>query len=272
MPFNQQRLGRGDAATFASFGLLLLLISHGPAQSAEWQPQVVPADKPVLTAATVYYRCFIRVPDNMTSRAEVDLWTDSAMFSFADFPGHFTVFLNAQKVAEGESLPAEPRRRYKVPKGILEKKAFNILALRLEGGAVEAGLRVVPVLHGYHDELVLQGSWEVCAGEPDPGDLRAITNQPPRAFFTEANFREASTTLAPNAELVRGQRLTPAESLAKLRAPTDLVVDLLLHEPQIAQPTHFSFDARGRLWVAQYRQYPYPAGAKMVSRDNYYHP
>src|SRR6266568_8339035 len=132
MPFNQQRLGRGDAATFASFGLLLLLISHGPAQSAEWQPQVVPADKPMLTAATLYCRCFIRVPDNMTSRADVDLWTDSAMFSFADFPGHFTVFLNAQKVAEGESLPAEPRRRFKVSKGILEKKAFNILALRLE--------------------------------------------------------------------------------------------------------------------------------------------
>src|SRR6185503_8091164 len=37
-----------------------------------------------------------------------------------------------------------------------------------------------------------------------------------------------------------------------------------------AQPTHFSFDERGRLWVAQYRQYPYPAGLTMLSRDKYY--
>src|SRR5437867_585691 len=214
MPLNRQRLGCGDAATFASFGLLLLLISQGPAQSAEWQPQVVPAEKPMLTAATVYYRCFIRVPDNMTSRADVDLWTDSAMFSFADFPAHFTVFLNGQEMAAGESLPTEPRRRLKIPKGILQKKASNVPALRLEGGGARAGLRVAPVLHGYHDELVLQGAWEIHAGEPDRADLLAATNQPSRAFFIEANFSEASTTLAPNEELDRGQRLSPAESLA----------------------------------------------------------
>jgi putative heme-binding domain-containing protein len=231
---------------------------------------MVPADPPALTGAPIYFRCFLRVPDNMTSRAEVDLWTDSAMFSFADFPGRFTVFLNGRHIAGGESLPAEPRRRFKIPKGILEKKQFNVLVVRLEGKAARTGLRVAPVLHGYHDELVLQGLWEIHAGELDPGDLRAITNRPSRAFFTEAGFREASTTLAQNAELVPGRRLPPNESFAKLRTPVGLAVDLLLHEPEIAQPTHFSFDARGHLWVAQYRQYPYPAGLKMVSRDKYY--
>jgi len=254
----------------ACLGLVLLLISQVSALSAEWQSRTVPADQPALTGAPIYFRCFLRVPDNMTSRADVDLWTDSSMFSFADFPGRFTVILNGRQIAVGDSLPAEPRRRFKIPKGILEKKQFNVLAVRLEGEAARTGLRVAPALHGYHDELVLQGSWEIHAGEPDPGDLRAITNQPSRAFFTEAGFREASTTLAQNAELVPGQRLPPAESFAKLRTPAGLAVDLLLHEPEIAQPTHFSFDARGRLWVAQYRQYPYPAGLKMVSRDKYY--
>jgi putative membrane-bound dehydrogenase-like protein len=206
----------------------------------------------------------------MTSRAAVDLWSDSAMLSFADFPGRFTVLLNGERIAEGDSLPTEPRRRFKIPKGILEKKAFNVLALRLEGDAAKAGLRVAPVLHGYYDELLLEGAWEVQRGEPNPADLRAITNKPPRAFFTEASFREASTPLAPNAEFVRGERLPPAESLARMRVPADLAVDLLLNEPLVAQPAHFSFDARGRLWVAQYRQYPYPAGLKMVSRDKYY--
>ena len=58
--------------------------------------------------------------------------------------------------------------------------------------------------------------------------------------------------------------------LALLQTDEDLVVEELLHEPEVAQPTHVSFDARGRMWVAQYRQYPFPKGVKMISRDQYY--
>ena len=256
--------------TLRSISGAIFFASFLSVDAASWQPQTVPANQPAITEAPLYYRCFIRVPDNMTSRAAVDLWADSAMLSFADFPGPFSVLLNGQKIAAGETLPREPRRRFKIPKGILEKKAYNVLALRLEGDAAKTGLRIAPVLHGYHDELVLEGIWEIRAGDAEAADLRAVSDQPVRALFTEANFREASTTLAANAELVRGERLPPAESLAKMRTPSDLEVDLMLHEPLIAQPTHFSFDARGRLWVAQYRQYPYPAGLKMVSRDKYY--
>ena len=55
-----------------------------------------------------------------------------------------------------------------------------------------------------------------------------------------------------------------------MRAADDLEVDQLLHEPLIAQPVYLSYDERGRLWVSQYRQYPYPAGLTMLSRDKYY--
>ena len=44
----------------------------------------------------------------------------------------------------------------------------------------------------------------------------------------------------------------------------------VLSEPQIAQPLSMNFDERGRLWVVEYQQYPYPAGLKMVSRNKYY--
>src|SRR5215210_3832304 len=67
-----------------------------------------------------------------------------------------------------------------------------------------------------------------------------------------------------------GRRLDPAASLATMKPADDLAVELVLSEPLVAQPTHLSFDERGRMWVAQYRQYPYPAGLKMVSRDKYY--
>ena len=65
-----------------------------------------------------------------------------------------------------------------------------------------------------------------------------------------------------------GKPLTPAESLAKFVVPKDLKLDLILSEPVIAQPLAISFDERGRLWLLEYRQYPEPAGLKMISKDN----
>ena len=40
-------------------------------------------------------------------------------------------------------------------------------------------------------------------------------------------------------------------------------------EPIIRQPINLSFDERGRLWVVQYLQYPFPAGVKIVKYDRY---
>ncbi|GAB2796459.1 HEAT repeat domain-containing protein [Rhabdobacter roseus] len=61
----------------------------------------------------------------------------------------------------------------------------------------------------------------------------------------------------------------PAEALAKFRYPDDLALDLVLAEPAVRQPVEVSFDHRGRLWVVQYHQYPYPQGLKVVSMDNH---
>src|SRR5687767_7720221 len=174
------------------FAIALLCASFGTVDAGEWTVQRVPDPGPVPSAsAPLYYRCFIRVPDNMTSRAPVDLFADSALLTFADVPGPFVVFLNGQKIAAGDALPPEPRRRFKIPRGILEKKAFNVLAVRLEGEAASKGLRVAPGVHGYFDELILSGDWEIHRGEPDAADLHAVTAQPPRAFFTESGFRES---------------------------------------------------------------------------------
>ena len=66
----------------------------------------------------------------------------------------------------------------------------------------------------------------------------------------------------------RGQvPLSPREALAEFQVPGDLELDLVLAEPAVRQPVSISFDERGRLWVVQYLQYPFPAGLKMVSHD-----
>ncbi len=64
--------------------------------------------------------------------------------------------------------------------------------------------------------------------------------------------------------------LPPAESVKLFTVPDDLEIELVLSEPEIAQPLHLSFDERGRMWVVEYRQYPAPAGLTVVSRDNYW--
>ncbi|MEO8353404.1 MAG: HEAT repeat domain-containing protein, partial [Chthoniobacteraceae bacterium] len=155
-----------------------------------------------------------------------------------------------------------------MPKDILEKQVFNVLALRLERPA--HGIDLSPIFAGYFDELMLEGAWEMRTGESSPADLTAVATQPATAFFTEAGFRHATSPLSANPELMPGARISPAESLAKMTTADDLAVDLIASEPEVAQPTQISFDERGRMWVAQYRQYPYPAGVKMVSRDQYY--
>lgn len=55
-----------------------------------------------------------------------------------------------------------------------------------------------------------------------------------------------------------------------LQCDDDLVVELVLSDPTIAQPMEVQFDERNRLWVVEYRQYPEPAGITQVDRDEYW--
>lgn len=78
---------------------------------------------------------------------------------------------------------------------------------------------------------------------------------------------EPTLQAAPPAPPKQERPLTPAESLAQFQVADDLKIELVLSEPQIAQPVFLNFDERGRMWVVEYRQYPEPAGLKMLSRD-----
>lgn len=62
---------------------------------------------------------------------------------------------------------------------------------------------------------------------------------------------------------------SPEATLESFSIPADLEIELLLSEPQVNQPVEVNFDHRGRLWVVQYNQYPYPAGVKIVDIDNH---
>ena len=59
-----------------------------------------------------------------------------------------------------------------------------------------------------------------------------------------------------------GQGLTPEEAVKRMTLPDGFTAKLVAAEPLIRQPVSVSFDARGRMWVLQYLQYPNYAGLK----------
>lgn len=63
--------------------------------------------------------------------------------------------------------------------------------------------------------------------------------------------------------------LSPEKALAAFEVAPDLQLELVLSEPKIFQPVEMKFDRKGRLWVVQYNQYPYPKGLKITGVDNH---
>lgn len=62
---------------------------------------------------------------------------------------------------------------------------------------------------------------------------------------------------------------SPSESLSLFQLSDDLEISLVMAEPEVMQPVEMNFDHKGRLWVVQYNQYPYPKGLKVTSIDNH---
>ncbi len=163
----------------------------------------------------------------------------------------------------------EEVNRFKVPPGTLRVGQYNAVVLKLYAADRRMGfLGRAPVLAGYHDECVLEGIWEFRNDELPPKSLEAVQQRPAIAVFDQ--ITPATSTLMRPHQLTPGRHLSPAESQAAVHAAEGLAVDLVLSEPEIAQPLSLDFDEHGRLWVVEYRQYPFPAGLTMVSRDKFY--
>jgi putative membrane-bound dehydrogenase-like protein len=69
---------------------------------------------------------------------------------------------------------------------------------------------------------------------------------------------------------VQGETASRPEQALRAFEPIEgLSVELVASEPVIRQPIDLHFDDRGRLWVVQYLQYPFPAGLNITSYDQY---
>src|SRR5881397_2309760 len=72
----------------------------------------------------------------------------------------------------------------------------------------------------------------------------------------------------PFAEFVRstGPR-TPQEEAKGFHVPPGFEVQLVAAEPEIGKPMNMAFDEKGRLWVTQSREYPFPVPLDKKGRD-----
>ncbi len=61
---------------------------------------------------------------------------------------------------------------------------------------------------------------------------------------------------------------TPDEERAGFHLPPGFEVQLVAAEPMIAKPMNLAWDSRGRLWVTDSFEYPYPAGDDQSKRDS----
>ena len=69
---------------------------------------------------------------------------------------------------------------------------------------------------------------------------------------------------------VQGDKVSrPDDALRAFKTIDGLTIELVASEPVIRQPIDLHFDERGRLWVVQYLQYPFPAGLNITSYDQY---
>ena len=101
--------------------------------------------------------------------------------------------------------------------------------------------------------------WKTSDDTPNPDAVLVYRNTEP-ADAVRKTLKKLADEVGP---------LSPREALAQMKVPDDLEAQLALAEPDIGQPLFMTFDERGRMWVVEFKQYPNPAGLKMVSRDKF---
>ena len=81
-------------------------------------------------------------------------------------------------------------------------------------------------------------------------------------------FGLAAHAADPFADFVRKtEPLTPQQERNALHLPPGFEIQLVASEPEIGKPMNMAFDAQGRLWITQSREYPYAAPLDKPGRD-----
>jgi putative membrane-bound dehydrogenase-like protein len=181
-------------------------------------------------------------------------------------------FIDGTRVATSGQFPPNYRsglgsaERFPIPPAAWSDAEEHTFAIRLFSDASRTNFNVAaPVILAGEDAIRLRGKWSFHVGDIEEIDSLAKVAA---EFVGKIEAREIVEPTLKRLDNDEGPQ-TIDQAIAKFKIPEDLAVDIAVGDPDIGQPLSIKFDARGRMWVVEYLQYPVPAGLKMVSRDKY---
>ena len=242
--------------------------------AAEWAPLKVPGTWDMNTTGIrktrlgkydgfAWYRCAVTIPRSWKGK-QLQLHVEKV-------DDAHEAYFNGTKIGSAGTFPPKhtsglgKSSRYAIPAKLVQPGKNNVVSIRLYDHRGRAGFKgAAPTLIAGNKAIALNGTWEFRTGDDvkwAKGPMK-LTNAGIfwRVMDTEVALRNAAGA----------GKLDPKDALAKFTVPKELVIEQVLAEPIVRQPVFMNFDERGRLWVAQYLQYPYPAGLKMVSKDKFW--
>ena len=237
-----------------------------------------PSLQSVLNEA-IHLRAYVKVPSSWTDASGPNVITQSISILVPETFPNSQWWINGQlidspiqtKNADSPLAIGSKKMNYQrlaVPYGVLKKDQLVQIDAVIGKGKLRAQSEIAaPAIASYHEEINLAGVWLLTT---------STTLEPTKAELPPANFQPfdkvmpGTAPLAAPTEMQSTRHLSPDDSLAAMQVTDGLIVDQVLAEPNVGQPVGMTFDLSGRLWIAEYRQYPYPAGMKIVSRDKFY--
>lgn len=274
-------------ALFAVFLQAVPCISATYAQAPHWVtldiPQAwrsVPQGELSPQNGYSWYRALVHIPESWRGDAltlYVEALDDARMVMFAGSPvGAVGTFPPQFRSGLGE------RGVFTVAAEKTAERRFCVLAVRVFQSDPRPNFSVAPVVvmnPARGEAIRLEGKWQYRPGDdPAWGDGSPQDFGVPESWTAEDEVPAGvfvKTDVVGDVQEYVARRsgdtpaLSPAAALARFRTAVDLRVELVLSDPEIAQPLFMTWDERGRLWVMEYRQYPDPAGLKMLSRDTF---
>ena len=229
-----------------------------------------------------WYRAQVRVPEN---------WQDAKITLVVEaLDDARAAYVNGINVGATGTFPPQFRSglgekgHYRIAAGLLRAGEFNSIAIRVYQDDPRPNFSVAaPVLlnESAMQAIRLNGHWQYRAGDSLEWASASVTDHqidPDTDLAEDALRKLGGYTKVDSIDDVQtyvakrkgdNDPLAPQEAAANFEVPDDLEIQLVLSEPDIAQPLFMTWDVRGRMWVMEYRQYPEVAGVKMVSRDVY---
>jgi putative heme-binding domain-containing protein len=269
--------------------ILLLQTTHAAliAQDTTWTLQPVPnawrsipSGKLAPIDGYSWYRALVQLPESWQGDS-IALYVEPLDDARASYINGMTVGVNGTFPPQFRSGLGE-RGRYQVAETALRFGQVNTIAIRVYQSDPRPNFSVAPpvLLNETDMEAIrLEGSWQY-----RPGDDIAWAKATPSDFGFATTETDSQAEAATKGLFLRVDSvddidryvsrregdtdpLSPRVAEEHFQTPPDLQAQLVLGEPDIAQPLFMTWDERGRMWVIEYRQYPEPAGLTMLSRD-----